>query len=161
MSPEFLQQCLEALQIAIPSYTSNGMACVLGGGKPLDMGVLFIDKRRLLGDGKTIRGTVLGPLMGTLTGYFIGDFLKAFVLSVGAVIGDIVGSFIKRRLNIEKGGKAPVLDQYDFLIGALTLYSIFYPLNRVSLMIVLVVTPIAHVVGNLLAYTLKFKDVPW
>ncbi|HIH61481.1 MAG TPA: CDP-archaeol synthase, partial [Methanobacteriales archaeon] len=49
----------------LPAYIANVSALVFGGGPPLDLGYRFIDKRRLIGDGVTWRGSVIGTLLGT------------------------------------------------------------------------------------------------
>src|SRR5207245_9121927 len=45
----------------------------------------------------------------------------AAVLASGALLGDLTGAFLKRRMHKPRGAKAPVLDQYDFVVGALLL----------------------------------------
>jgi CDP-diglyceride synthetase len=45
-------------------------------------------------------------------------------------MGDLTGAFLKRRLNIPPGGLLPVVDQIDFIVGAI-LFSLLVsmPLN--------------------------------
>ena len=52
----------------IPAYVANGFAVVTGGGRPIDLGRKFSDKRRILGDGKTIRGFTGGLIIGFSAG---------------------------------------------------------------------------------------------
>lgn len=165
---------LHALYFFIPAYVANTCACLLGGGKPLDHGRTFSDGRRILGDGVTIRGSFLGIMSGVTAGvlmaYFEGfaaspqgteKILLAFLLSTGAIAGDAAGSFIKRRLNIARGAPAPVLDQLNFVIGGLLFASLIYPIKLETILILLILTPIGHLMVNFTGYHLKLKDVPW
>jgi len=167
----------------LPAYTPNNFALVFGGGKPIDMGKNFFDGIRILGDGKTFRGFFGGLVGGTITGlvqYFIEPVLKInffsgmdlssalslfLFLSLGSLSGDMVGSFIKRRLNIERGGKAPILDQLDFLIFAIIFASFHENFHRLYtseiILAGIILTPLLHRLTNFIAYLLKLKDVPW
>jgi CDP-2,3-bis-(O-geranylgeranyl)-sn-glycerol synthase len=140
--------------------------------------------RRLLGDGKTWRGTAAGTLAGTALALLlttvaaqasdiVGYPLPAFPLGAGlglafgAMVGDIAASFLKRRSGRERGASYPGLDQLDFVVGALAGALLFAPswtLATFSLPIVvavLVVTPLLHVVTNVIAYLLGAKNEPW
>jgi CDP-2,3-bis-(O-geranylgeranyl)-sn-glycerol synthase len=57
-----------ALWLGLPAWIANSTPVVFGGGKPIDGGRFFRDGRRILGDGKTIRGFISGVFFGTLTG---------------------------------------------------------------------------------------------
>ena len=80
---------------------------------------------------------------------------------MGAILGDAIGSFIKRRLGIEKGRPAPLLDQLDFVFGALLLASLITRIQMKTIIILVVLTPFGHLMVNLIGYWLKLKDVPW
>jgi CDP-2,3-bis-(O-geranylgeranyl)-sn-glycerol synthase len=218
-----------ALWFILPAYAANGLAVVFGRGnrlnKPLDFGHNFIDKKRIFGDGKTVRGLLGGTAFGTLIGavqlisgerialpwissnapivyliYFAStlgasqitlDFLiyqwltsgplffflmglptnsrvilapsifHGFLLSFGALIGDLIGSFIKRRLNLERGRPAPPLDQLDFVAGALAFSFIEFipPIEIIGVLLVL--TPGIHLIANIIGYRLRLKKEPW
>jgi len=85
--------------------------------------------------------------------------IRGLCLGTGALVGDIVGSFIKRRLKIERGRPAPLLDQLDFVIGALIFASlvVVVPLNLTILIIVLSI--FLHLGANVIAYLLGMKKV--
>lgn len=173
----------ETLWLLLPAYSPNNLAVITGGGKPIDFGKRFIDGRRILGDGKTIRGFAGGLAGGVLMGtiqymievsfgfsvFSILSFISAlklfFLLSFGSLVGDMVGSFIKRRIGIERGERAPLLDQLDFLVFALILASLhesFWKLFSPEIIVVgIVITPLLHRITNYIAYLLKLKDVPW
>jgi len=89
-------------------------------------------------------------------------------LSFGAMLGDSFGSFIKRRLGIESGGRAFLLDQLTFVLVAWLLLWLFYPAwfmahfgKPVSVSTILVITPIIHRIVNIIGYKMGKKDVPW
>jgi CDP-2,3-bis-(O-geranylgeranyl)-sn-glycerol synthase len=80
---------------------------------------------------------------------------------LGALLGDLTGAFLKRRLNIAPGGMLPVVDQIDFVVGALVFA---LPLSLVSwevALTALVITPPIHLFTNFCAYKLKLKKNPW
>jgi CDP-2,3-bis-(O-geranylgeranyl)-sn-glycerol synthase len=168
-----LAAVLQALYFFLPAYVANTCACLFGGGKPLDLGKTFVDGRRILGDGVTIRGSTLGVLSGLVAGFFMGylenlsaaqlqeKLLLAFLLSFGAIVGDATGSFIKRRLGLERGAPAPLLDQLNFVVGGLLFASLVVSIKIETVVILLVLTPIGHKMVNVTGYQLKLKDVPW
>ncbi|RLM67450.1 CDP-2,3-bis-(O-geranylgeranyl)-sn-glycerol synthase [Halorubrum sp. Atlit-8R] len=167
----------------LPAYVPNNAAVLAGGGRPIDGGREWRGAR-LLGDGKTWRGTAVGTLVGVLLALALnrladpasaalGADLPTFALpaavalAFGAMCGDIGASFLKRRSGRERGAAFPGLDQLDFVVGALVLafvvdtdwaLAVFTP--RV-LAVVLVMTPVLHVVTNVGAYALGVKNEPW
>ncbi|WP_225335605.1 CDP-2,3-bis-(O-geranylgeranyl)-sn-glycerol synthase [Halomicrobium urmianum] len=172
-----------ALWAMLPAYVPNNAAVLAGGGRPIDGGRTW-NGRRVLGDGKTWRGTAAGTLAGLAlalalnlvvepAGAALGVDLPAFPLlaglglALGAMAGDIGASFLKRRTGRERGAAFPGLDQLDFVIGALALAALFAPDWTLStftppvLVAVLIATPVLHVVTNGIAYALGLKDEPW
>ncbi len=150
---------------------------VLGGKTPLDFNMKFADKKPILGKGKTWRGSIMGIAAGTLIAYiqtiiqsnYNIDSLNltemtltlGFLLSSGAIIGDIAKSFIKRRMNIERGKMLPILDQIDFVIGALIFASFATSIRIETVITLIIITPAVHRIANIIAYKLKLKKVPW
>jgi len=158
---EILGEVGEALWFILPAYFANSSPVILGGGPPLDFGKFFLDRRRIFGEGKTIRGFVGGLLVGTLVAILQGRAEAGFLLSLGALVGDLIGSFIKRRLDIARGGSLPGVDQVFFLIFALLFAS---PVERpgwAGLIILLIITPPIHLLANFLAYKLGLKTRPY
>jgi len=182
-----------ALWLLFPAMTSNSWAAIFGGGMPMDFGKSWRGKR-ILGDGKTWRGFFSGILFGTLVGFaemflvdagliryspthwgFGATYLDALpllvVLSSGALLGDAIESFGKRRLGMERGQKAPILDQYDFFLGAMLLSFIFYfnwtienlfnNYNWIGLILLLILIPLLHRAFNIIGYKMGKKNVPW
>ena len=157
----------------------------------MDFGKNWRDGRRILGDGKTWGGTIAGTTAGIVIGLIqiallypfhtdvLGSFGEdayqvmavLFCLSFGSLFGDALGSFIKRRLNIPKGAKAPILDQYDFVIGAFILLAVFQwgwlfdnflnGLHIIALLTMLGATWFLHRAVNIVGYKMGKKEVPW
>lgn len=167
----------------LPAYVPNNAAVLAGGGRPIDGGRTW-GERRLLGDGKTWRGTIVG----TLAGISLAAGLNAVVPSVssafglslpvfppagalglaaGAMAGDTGASFLKRRSGRVRGAAFPGLDQLDFVVGALVCAVLLAPdwvqatFTPRVLAVVLIVTPVLHVGTNIIAYLIGAKNEPW
>jgi len=172
-----------AFWVMLPAYVPNNAAVLAGGGVPIDGGRTR-DGRRLLGDGKTWRGTAIGVIAGALValglnivhstavsgiGVAFPVFPPVTVLSIplGAMLGDIGASFIKRASGRGRGAAFPVLDQLDFVAGALILTVLVAPtwllesITPVIFAIILLMTPLLHVGTNIGAYLLGLKDEPY
>jgi len=167
-----------AFWLIAPAYAANAFAPLAKGKRPLDFGKSFRGKR-ILGDGKTFEGTIAGIIFGIFLGSLL-MYVQGFypnemaalgfvvytlpliiLLSVGAIAGDIAGAFIKRRFGIERGAPAPLLDQLDFVIGALFFAGFIYLPEAGSIIFLLLITPIIHWIANLIGYAVKVKKTPW
>ncbi|MFC6796769.1 MULTISPECIES: CDP-2,3-bis-(O-geranylgeranyl)-sn-glycerol synthase [unclassified Haladaptatus] len=167
----------------LPAYIPNNAAVLFGGGPPIDGGRTWRG-RRILGDGKTWRGTAAGTLIGVLVGVALNairpslnqllDFtlpafplVAAFSLAFGAMLGDILASFIKRRSGRERGAAFPLLDQLDFVVVALLLTFLVatgwfrQTFTLPVIVTVLILTPVLHILTNVIAYVLGLKNEPW
>ncbi len=168
-----LQTFLQAVAYIFPAYVSNATPVVVvrlfGKPHPIDCGLVFIDGRRLLGDGKTVEGffsgTVAGIAAGVLMSYFLPSlfrFVEVFFLSFGAMVGDVFGAFIKRRLGLTTGKPAPVMDQLSFLVVALALVHLVTGLpiwlDTTTLIALMPFTILMHLATNTAAYLLKLKS---
>ncbi|MHA1238551.1 MAG: CDP-2,3-bis-(O-geranylgeranyl)-sn-glycerol synthase [Candidatus Odinarchaeia archaeon] len=178
----------------LPAYVANGCAVFTGGGKPIDQGRNFRDGRRILGEGKTIRGFFGGWAIGFFAGIFQIFFypiispvfqsifaqydisielqlaaenvfycplVRAIIMPLAALIGDLIGSFIKRRLGLERGRPAPLLDQLDFLLVAFFISYLVTPVPISFIITLVILTPVIHLISNTVAYLLKLKKEPW
>ncbi len=159
MVTDLASMLLKPVWYILPSYFANMSPVIFGGGRPLDMGRRFLDGRRILGDHKTVRGFLSGVLIGTLVGCLQGRSLAGFLLSLGAMVGDSTGSFIKRRLSMEPGKPAPLLDQEGFLLFSMLMAYPVEPLDAWSIIFLLVLTPLLHRGTNLIAHWLGLKGV--
>jgi CDP-2,3-bis-(O-geranylgeranyl)-sn-glycerol synthase len=158
---------IQALKFIFPAYCANATPVLAGGGPKMDFGKNFFDGERIFGNNKTFRGFLFGWVIGMLVGsvefvVFPGfPVLFIVLIPLGALLGDLTGAFIKRRIGIAPGGLLPIVDQVDFVVGALV-FSI--PLAIVSwelAVTVLLITPPIHLFTNFLAYKLKLKKHPW
>lgn len=142
------------------------------GGQALDRGQTF-RRRRLLGDHKTIRGLIVAPLIGAAVFWIQRALSNAHwsselelvdaqtlplgfgaALGFGAILGDAIKSFFKRQLDIPSGKPWFPFDQMDFMIGALVVAGLFFPISfsiaGTALLLSLVVHPLANLLGYLL-----------
>ncbi|UNQ72488.1 CDP-2,3-bis-(O-geranylgeranyl)-sn-glycerol synthase [Infirmifilum sp. NZ] len=165
---------VDAIVWILPAYFANGAPVLTvhvirrAGYRPhpLDFGATFTDGRRVLGDNKSIEGFLGGVAAGTAGGallqlFGLHDLLSAFVMSIGALTGDLVGAFVKRRLGLRPGDPAPLLDQLDFVAGSVLAYWLYKPPPLEYVVVVVVLTPLIHLVTNAVAYVLGIKDRPW
>ncbi|UCE92143.1 MAG: CDP-2,3-bis-(O-geranylgeranyl)-sn-glycerol synthase [Methanobacteriota archaeon] len=187
MSP--VESAFAGLWLMLPALVPNPAAVLLGGGRPIDLGKSWRGTR-LLGDGKTWRGFVGGATCGMFVGLLqvgavesseLGDawsfgpwpsaLAVVVCLGLGSMLGDSMGSFVKRRIGLDRGTKAPGLDQYNFIIGALAIVILFrftwfeehYIEGNAAwgLVALLIVVPLLHRGINIIGYKLGKKNVPW
>ena len=158
----------EALKFIFPAYCANGAPVLAGGGLPIDLGRKLRDGKPVFGKNKTFRGFFAGLIVGTFVGLvesvvFNYPFLFGLVTTLGALVGDLIGAFLKRRLDIRPGGSLPVVDQLDFIVGALafSLPSFPYMLSLELAVTVLIITPPIHFLMNYAAHKLGLKNNPW
>ncbi len=180
---QVLISCVTILYFLLPAYLSNSGGLIFGGKTPIDMGKTDKKGMRWIGNGVTwkgfIGGTFLGTFIGAVEGYFgpmiytyyhsylytpivrniPEGILVGFLLSFGALIGDAIGSFIKRRIGIERGEKAPLLDQLDFLIVAILFASVIIHFDLYFIVVAIILTLIIHLLANTIAYLIGIKDV--
>jgi len=182
-NPFTIYVLVEAIWLILPAYASNGLTPLIGlkkGNHPIDGGRKFRGQP-LFGEGKTWEGLIFGTFLGGLIGlvemlaYPYLPFslspeplniipmtpILGLLLGFGALAGDIAGSFIKRRLRISRGKHAPLLDQEDFLIGALLLSLLLVSLEIEWVILLAVITPVLHITANAIGYLLKIKKQPW
>ncbi|MCJ7429779.1 CDP-2,3-bis-(O-geranylgeranyl)-sn-glycerol synthase [Candidatus Bathyarchaeota archaeon] len=165
---EIVQLAIEALKFIFPAYCANAVPVIAGGGLPIDLGNNFLDGKPIFGINKTFRGFLVGLAVGTAVGLVesiaFGYRLEfGLLLSLGALFGDLAGAFVKRRFSIRPGDMLPVVDQVDFIIGAIV-FSLPLSLQFESWQLfaaVLVITPPIHLLTNFAAYKLGLKNNPW
>lgn len=158
---------IEALIFIFPAYCANAVPVLAGGGLAMDFGRNFSDKKRIFGNNKTFRGFFFGLAVGIAVGLMewllFDDYPLLFSLltPLGALLGDLAGAFLKRRLGITPGDLLPIIDQIDFVVGAIILA---LPLNILYwelAVAVILITPPLHLLTNFGAYKLKLKKNPW
>ena len=157
---------VEALKFIFPAYCANAVPVIAGGGTPMDFGKNFTDGKRVFGNNKTFRGFFFGLAIGIAVGLmevmvFNYPLLFSVLSPLGALLGDLTAAFLKRRLGIAPGGLLPIIDQVDFVVGAL-LFSLPLAIIYWQLAVaVLIITPPIHLLTNFVAYKLKLKKNPW
>jgi len=163
----------KALYFFLPAYFAN-MAPVIFRKIP----ILSIPvQEKWFGKNKTWRGLVIATIIGTLVFwaqkslYSQGGFweevalidysghtiLLGFLLGFGAILGDMVESFYKRRRNIAPGKPWIPWDQLDFVIGAIALSAFVYVPKIEVIIILLLASPVLHIIVNHIAYWLKIR----
>jgi CDP-2,3-bis-(O-geranylgeranyl)-sn-glycerol synthase len=168
---------VEALKFIFPAYCANATPVLAGGGTRMDFGRNFADGKRIFGNNKTFRGFFFGWGVGIMVGVIEGlvfgfqsfPIIFSLLIPLGALLGDLTGAFIKRRIGIAPGGLLPIVDQVDFVVGAVmfslplvligwqTTYTPFWQVAVAALLI----TPPIHLFTNFCAYKLKLKKHPW
>ena len=87
--------------------------------------------------------------------------LLGALLGGGAIFGDLVESYFKRKQGIKPGERWLFWDQLDFVFGALLFSCVLYVPPAEVVLILIVVSPILHILSNHLGYLLKIRDVKW
>lgn len=157
---------VEAMIFIFPAYCANATPVLVGGGLTIDFERNFLDGKRIFGNNKTFRGFFFGLGVGIAVGLVEWIFLDypllfSFLTPLGALLGDLAAAFLKRRLGIAPGDLFPIVDQIDFVIGAIVLA---LPLNIIYwelIVAAVIITPPIHLLTNFGAYKLKLKKNPW
>ena len=183
---------LAGFWLFLPALIPNSAAAVTGrwGKTKMDFGKTWKGKR-IFGDGKSWAGFFGGAFIGIIFGLIMlgisalfgdtdnywgyGPFWRNVgvitCLAFGSLLGDLCGAFIKRRLGMERGQKAPILDQYDFVAGSLLLTFAIFPSfiidnyidgwHIAALIFILLITFFLHRVVNIIGYLMGVKKEPW
>jgi CDP-2,3-bis-(O-geranylgeranyl)-sn-glycerol synthase len=181
MLNELLLLAFQSLWFILPAYIANSTPVIFGGGVPVDFGKKMPDGEPILGPGKTWRGAFTGIAAAIIIagmqdyvqnrfdlsnyGLISMSLQLGFLLGLGAIAGDSVKSFFKRRLKIKRGAEWPILDQLDFIVGAL-LFAMLSETASVYLtwkivLFLVVFSPIVHKAANIFAFKAHLKNVPW
>jgi len=145
-------------------FVMGGLTGVFAGSMQ-QLFATFMGQNHLDAFGITVVGTFDPGFQALMSP---GSFLVIMCLSYGGLVGDLIKSFIKRRMDIPRGGRSPFLaDQLDFVLGSwmvtlplfwgwfTSVFSIF------NFLIVLIMTPLLHRSVNIIGYKLGAKKEPW
>ncbi|MDD3012927.1 MAG: CDP-2,3-bis-(O-geranylgeranyl)-sn-glycerol synthase [Candidatus Gastranaerophilales bacterium] len=181
---EYYTVIIKMIWLMLPAYLSNPAATLIvaltGAGRPIDNGK-YIGKERIFGEGKTYKGLFFGIFFGIIVAIiqnlinneFLNHimpqftFIPVITLPTGALLGDLVASFFKRRFGLKRGQPLPLIDQLDFVFGAWTLTYIlssgWFRENFTFLIIIiaLILTPVFHLIFNIVGYKIGVKKEPW
>lgn len=171
----------------LPAYLAN-MAPVFAQkfgllkfmARPVDGGRTWRGKP-VFGEHKTWRGFVAGVVAAiavawlqyflypipvfknlSLLNYSTENFLfLGFLMGLGSLFGDLIKSFFKRRVGIAPGKSWIPFDQIDFVVGALIFVSPIYFPSWPAVAVILIFSPVLHILANNLGYLLKIKNARW
>lgn len=161
---------LELLYLMLPCYAANMAPPFVrywhGWNRPIDA--------IRLGNHKTIVGFALGIVAALVIAYMQSRIGLVYALwpsadwlflglgqGLGAMTGDAIKSFFKRRLGMAPGERWIPADQLDFVAGALLLTAWLVPIRWVDVGAILVITFVADIVVNRVAFRLGIRDTPW
>lgn len=162
---------LKVLYFFLPAYIAN-MAPVLF--KFVAMKDTPISEKHF-GKNKTWRGLLVATVAGTvvfwiqkmaytqgftslaLIDYADFSLLLGFLLGLGAILGDLVKSYYKRHAGIPPGKPWVGWDQIDFVLGALLFIAPLIVLPPVAALLILIVSPLLHIVVNAIGYFIKLR----
>jgi CDP-2,3-bis-(O-geranylgeranyl)-sn-glycerol synthase len=162
---------IESLYFFLPGYLANMAPLLLRwipyGGKPIN--------EKLLGSHKTWRGLIVAPLVGGLV-FLLQQWLYVqgfqswalidyadfpiwfgFLQGAGVILGDLVKSFYKRKQGIKPGEPWWGWDQLDFVVGGVVLGFLVYVPPASTVLVLLVFSPILHLLANNIGYMLKIN----
>ena len=170
-----IELVLTTIYFFLPAYIAN-MGPVLFKWLPIANKPI---STKLFGAHKTYRGFLAGYIAAAITLFLQSQFstpydflpyatftaqtilVLAIPFGLGALLGDLLKSFFKRRLKIAPGRPFFPFDQLDFiLVSGLSLYltiGLPYPIFLTALL----VTPVLHLLANVTAYFLGWKEVWW
>ncbi|MFH1977970.1 MAG: CDP-2,3-bis-(O-geranylgeranyl)-sn-glycerol synthase [Candidatus Aenigmatarchaeota archaeon] len=171
---------VEVIWLILPAYAANGLVPLLRGKHPVDFGKKLFGKP-IFGPGKTWEALIGGSIIGVVIAFIqmnaspylpweLGEGLLnivpmslqlGFLLGFGTIVGDMAGSFIKRRLGLKRGESAPILDQDDFVVGALVFASLLIVLELDWWILLLVITPVLHLIASIIGYLAHVKKEPY
>lgn len=162
-----MSNLLFALWFFLPAGAANVTPIFVGRwkfvkrfNKPLDFDKTFRGKR-LLGDNKTIYGTLIGVLAGVLATILLHQpLILGLLLSIGALGGDLIKSFFKRQLGIASGKSWFPFDQLDYIIGGIGASMLYIQLSLAQYVALIIVWFIIHILSTIIGYLFKYKSNP-
>lgn len=177
MEDPFVTLVGSALYFLLPAYVAN-MFPVFADALhlPLEKPI----HERLFGSHKTWRG-ILAALLGAYLTLLCQRYLEsigvfemlrilpyteihlplfAFLFGFGAMAGDLLKSALKRRIEKPPGDAWFPFDELDTLMALLFVFP-FFPLDPARILILVIATPLLHVLTNFIGYAIGVKNVWW
>lgn len=156
---------LQALMILALANTAPLVAKKVFGVRfchPVDGGLTFFDKRRLLGPSKTIRGLAASILAAAAGAPLVGVEPKVGVLmAAAAMAGDLLASFVKRRLNLPPSSQALGLDQVPESLLPLLVGRHALSLTGADIVLAVAIFFVGELLLARLFYELGWRDKPY
>lgn len=186
MANDLLLEMVGAVYLFLPAYLANMMPVFAARLKilqrlryPIDTGLRW-HGQELFGKNKTVRGFVVGSsgafAVGVLQYLFASEmaFLSvvdysslaftlvlAILLGLGALVGDCVKSFFKRQLGKKPSTSWLGADQIDYALGGVLFMLILVRPSLTVLLTILIFSPLASALANLVGYWFNVKKVWW
>jgi CDP-2,3-bis-(O-geranylgeranyl)-sn-glycerol synthase len=161
-------QPLAILQLMVLLMLANGTPVVakkiLGSrfARPLDGGLVFLDRRPLLGSSKTIRGVLVSILFTTAGAPLVGLQPQIGALVAGtAMAGDLFSSFVKRRLDLKPSSQALGLDQVPESLFPLLACRGVLSLTASDIALAVGIFFIGEILLSRLLYKVHLRDKPY
>lgn len=176
-----LSRLYQILWLMLPAYMANMVPVFFRKVQflnyPVDFG-LKLNKKRVLGNNKTIRGFFFGILFSIVAVtvqymlYPQSHFLQSisridysvinpiffgFLMGFSALFGDSVKSFFKRRINIPPGESWIPFDQIDYMIGVVLFTFTFIKYDWIDFIIILLITPLLNMSTSFIGFLLKIR----
>jgi CDP-diglyceride synthetase len=137
---------------------------IFGGrfAQPLDAGVMFLDRRPLLGSSKTIRGVLVSFAVTTAAAPLL-DLAPVIgaLIAGGALAGDLFSSFIKRRLNLRPSSRALGLDQIPESLIPLLACRDTLSLTAADITLAVAIFFVGEIILSRLLYKVRLRDEPY
>ena len=162
MQPVLILQFLVLLTVAngIPVIARKLFGNIFA--QPLDGGVIFLDRRPLLGSAKTIRGILFSTIITTISAPLIGlEWKTGFVVAIMAMMGDLFSSFLKRRMNLPTSSRAIGLDQIPESLFPILACRSMLGLTGVDIIVVVALFFIGENLLSLLLFKWGVRDRPF
>jgi len=123
--------------------------------------ISFKVSQRWLGSNRSYEAAVVAVICGAITGAVVSSLGLGAAVGLGAWVGSCAGSFVKRRLGMRSGSRLLILDQLDFVLGATLLGALVVLPTLAEFVVIIIVTPFLHILGNLVLFKIGVKSVPY
>lgn len=134
--------------------------------------------KKLFGDHKTYRGFFFGALLSIIIAFLqsrmsaltkrielldyqsINIIVFGLLVAIGALLADLLKSYLKRKFKIRPGKSLPILDQIDWIIGAIIVLSFYINLKIDFILYSILILGTLHFLTNIVSYHLKIRKTP-
>jgi hypothetical protein len=158
---------LEKLELLLIVISANGAPILLDDllGRrwdwPLDGGKVLADGYRLLGGSATVRGVFAAVALTALVAWLLGHpAVDGALIGLLAMTGDALSCFVKRRLGLAPGAKAPVLDQVPESLLPLLAVAKPYNLSWMDLVLLVLAFTLFDMLISRILYRLNLRKRP-
>ncbi|MDH5182116.1 MAG: CDP-archaeol synthase [Gammaproteobacteria bacterium] len=129
---------------------------------PLDGGYIWIDRRPLLGNSKTVRGVIAALIVTPVAAKLLGiGFFLGLMIGFYAMLGDALASFIKRRRGVEPSSRMPGIDQIPESLLPLVVTKDITDFSWLMIFLLVMVFTVLEVTVSPLLYRLHIRKRPY